>query len=601
MRLRNWITVVISVLLLAAAGTVGFLVNRSALRAADSVHRSDSQALAVNNGLLTKQLQLLSAKELSSFLADHVLHLGRNSAADRQTLATLVAKSSTFAYGALITDLSGDVLTASRASGLPAPTDEAWKPLRAALLAGQPGFSSIMKVGDTYLEAVAVPIVVGEAPAGLLIGLNAVASTSLQQYLETLKDDTHTTVVADSTGTIAATDDAGAVGSKVADRIRQAISGAPTTGTFVEYEAGGTGMVAIVVGQLPGGYAYVRTQTKVSFDGAVHAKSQTLNMTLLAMLLIGVAAVLMLGYRTTVQRRRADERFQALFQHAPDMVSVLDLGGRIAYSSPSAGAILGFPTGRLVGTSVFDIVHPDDRSYMVQQFAELMKEKNGVLRLQCRVRPATGEYRWFEFTASNQMDNPSLAGIVINARDISENRAFQERLEFEAQHDALTGLPNRRRMQDVLGASLRYDSVAVLFVDLDGFKPVNDAHGHEAGDELLRQVAARLSSCVREGDVLSRVGGDEFVVLMPGVLDPGAVEATSSRIRSAIEAPFVIDGNEVRIGASVGVHLAPLACDPDEALRAADHAMYTIKKAGGGRALGEPVVAGVSGRHRAEP
>ncbi|GIM94188.1 diguanylate cyclase domain-containing protein [Paractinoplanes toevensis] len=601
MRLRNWIAVVISVLLLAAAGTIGILVNRSALRAADAVHRADSQALAVNNGTLTRQLQLLSAKELSVFLADHTLHLGKNSTADKQTLATLVAKSSTFAYGALITDLNGNVLTASRTTGLPAATDAAWQPLKASLLAGQPGFSSIMNVNGTYLEAVAVPVTVGDSPVALLIGLNAVASTSLQQYLATLEDDTHTTAVVDSTGTIAATDTDAGVGRKIDTAILNKLAGAPASGTFVEYTAGGTAMVAMVVGQLPSGYAYVRIQTQKSFDGAVHAKSQTLNMTLLAMLLIGVAAVSILGYRSMLQRKRADARFQALFQHAPDLVSVLDRTGTIAFSSPSGAAILGFEPGRMVGTSVFGIIHPEDRPYMIQQFGSLLEERNGVVRLQCRVRPADGQYRWFEFTASNQMDNPALTGVVINARDISENRAFQERLEFEAQHDALTGLPNRRRMQDVLGTSLRSDSVAVLFVDLDGFKAVNDAHGHEAGDELLRQVAVRLSDCVRADDVLSRVGGDEFVVLMPGVLDPGAVEATSARIRHAVEAPFLIDGNEVRIGASVGLHLAPLSCDPDEALRAADHAMYMIKKAGGSRAQRHAMAAVGSGRHRAEP
>jgi diguanylate cyclase (GGDEF)-like protein len=203
------------------------------------------------------------------------------------------------------------------------------------------------------------------------------------------------------------------------------------------------------------------------------------------------------------------------------------------------------------------------------------------------------------------MHNPALAGVVINARDISETRAFQERLAHEAEHDPLTGLPNRRRMQDALGSSLRTDAVAVLFVDLDGFKPVNDAHGHEAGDDLLRQVAERLSRCVREGDVLSRVGGDEFVVLMPGVLEQADAEAMSARVRDAVETPFTVLGNEIRIGASVGVHLAASASDPDQALRSADHAMYAVKHSGGGRRRSALAVAGAvpeqrPGRHRAE-
>jgi diguanylate cyclase (GGDEF)-like protein/PAS domain S-box-containing protein len=597
MRLRNWIAVVVSVLLLAAAGTIGILVNRSALRAADTVHRADSQALAVNNGTLTRQLQLLAASELAEFLTDHVLHLGKNSATDRQTLAALVAKSQTFGYGALITDLSGNVLTATRADGLPAADDAGWTPLRKLLAAGKPGFSSVMSVDGVHLQAVAVPIVVAQSAVGVLIGLNAVAATSLQRYLETLKDSTHTTIVVDANGTIGATDENKNIGKQVDPAIRAAIADAPRGGVFVEYTAGGARMIALVVGQLPGGWAYVRVQPKSSFDGAVHSKSQTLNLTLLAIMLIGVTAVSILGYRSMIQRRRNDERFQALFQHAPDLVSVLDADGRIAYSSPSAGAVLGFGSGRLVGTSVFDIVHPDDRPYMVHHFSQLLAERDAVMRLQCRIRPADGDYRWFEFTASNQMLNPSLNGVVINARDISDTREFQERLAHEAAHDSLTGLPNRRRMQDVLGASLRDDAVAVLFVDLDGFKPVNDAHGHEAGDELLRQVSQRLSSCVREDDVLSRVGGDEFVVLMPGVHDPADTEAMCARIRQAIDAPFRIDGADVRIGASVGVHLAPLSCDPDEALRAADHAMYTIKKA----RYRPSLPAGRTGRHRAEP
>ncbi|MET0522265.1 MAG: sensor domain-containing diguanylate cyclase, partial [Jiangellaceae bacterium] len=418
------------------------------------------------------------------------------------------------------------------------------------------------------------------------------------KYIKTLKDTTHTSMMVDSAGTIGATDTL-LTGGKADPAIRGALASTEKF-SFLEYTVDDTPMIATVVRGLPGGWMYVRAQTQSSFDGAVHSKSQTLNLTLLAMLLIGVVAITVLGYRTMVQSRRANERFQALFQHAPDLVSVLDATGTIEYSSPSAESVLGFPSGSMVGTSVFQIVHPEDRGYMQQQFSVLLGQREAALRLQCRVRSAAGEFRWFEFTASNQMHNPSLTGIVINARDVSENRAFQEQLAHEAQHDALTGLPNRRRMQDALDASLRNNAVAVLFVDLDGFKPVNDAHGHEAGDELLRQVAARLSSCVRENDVLARVGGDEFVVLMPGVLNAADADAMCARIREAVSHPFAIDGHDVQIGASVGIHLAPPAGDPDEALRAADHAMYTVKKSRDDQRPGSGVDRRRAGRHRAE-
>ncbi len=599
MRLRNWIAVLVSVLLLAAAGTIGILVNRSAVEAADTVHRADSRALSVNNGLLIGQLQMLAVAELGDFVTDHALSLEKGSLADRLDLAGLVSKSNTFQYGALLTDLGGNLLNASRASGLPAMTDPGWAPMRELLAAGRPGFSSVMTANQTQLQAIAIPIVRDGKPAGVLIGLNQISSTSLQKYIETLQDGTHITLVVDSTGRIGATNATERMGTKVDPAIQAVLAGEDSF-QFLEYTADDTPMITTVVRGLPGGWVYLRVQTMSSFDGAVKTRSQTLTMTLVAMLLIGVIAITALGYRTMLQRRRADERFQALFQHAPDLVSVLDATGKIAYSSPSASSVLGFESGAMVGTSVFDIVHPEDQPYMREQFTVLLGHREAVLRLQCRVRSAAGDFRWFEFTASNQMQNPALAGVVINARDISENRAFQEQLAHEATHDALTGLPNRRRMQDALDASLRNDAVAVLFVDLDGFKPVNDAHGHGAGDELLRQVAARLSSCVRENDVLARVGGDEFVVLMPGVWNAADADAMCDRIRYAIGQPFPIDGHDVQIGASVGLHLAPPEGDPDEALRAADHAMYTVKKArdahrrtpGGDRRR--------TGRHRAE-
>ncbi|GAB1642297.1 diguanylate cyclase domain-containing protein [Krasilnikovia sp. MM14-A1259] len=597
MRLRNWIAVVVSVVLLIAAGAIGVLVNRSALRAADTVHRADSQALAVNNTTLSGQMQLLTAAELNELAGATTFRLTKGNASDRKALNRFVAKTNVLKYGAAITDLRGQVLNATRSTGLPAVGDPGFTRMREDLARARPGFSSLMKVDGVSIEAVAIPILRNGAPVAVLVGFMEFAKTPLQGYVATLSDNTHFTEIIDSGGRIGFSSD----GSKIGTNVNPAVSTAArhaTGPTFVQFTSGKTRMISIVVPGMPGGWSYVRGQSVASFEGAVHSKSQTLNLTLLAMLLIGVIGITLLGYRTQIQRRRADERFQALFQHAPDLVSVLDPTGRIAFASPSAASLLNVPLGSMQGTSVFDIIHPEDRERIQAAFAALLGERDGVRRMQARVFNGDGSYRWYEITASNKLHNRALAGVVINARDVSENRAFQERLTHEALHDALTGLPNRRRMQDALDSTLSRDAVAVLFVDLDGFKPVNDMHGHEAGDDLLRQVAERLSACVRQEDVLSRVGGDEFVVLMPGVYDQADADAMSARVAAAIEMPFLVHGNQVGIGASVGIHLAGPQEDSDLVLRAADHAMYAVKKAGGGRRAreAEPVR---TGRHRA--
>ncbi|MDG6104652.1 diguanylate cyclase [Dactylosporangium aurantiacum] len=574
MRLRSWLVVSVSAALLLAIGAVGISVNRSALRAAETVHRADTLALATNNGSLVEQLLLVSAKELNDFVTSRPLSLTPGDAGDRAALIEYANKSTFFTYGLTITDLTGNPINATKPANLFPDRDAiGWKPLISGLALGRPGFSSLMTVKDTLVQAVAVPIVVGSDPTALIYGFIPVRKGQLQAYLEKLSDPSHLSLVVDSSGTVGASSDPDAVGTVVDSAvIRQLRS---TESVFVTYRAGGRSMIAAVHGGLPGGWAYVRAQSTATFDGPVRNRSLTINLALLTMLLVGVAGLAVLGYRSQLVRRRAEERFAALVEHAPDVVTVLDREGAVVYSSPSGQRILGFVA---VGSSVFDLLHPDDREQVRDRFAALLAERGGLERMQVRVAQADGNHRWFDFTASNQLHNAALDGIVINARDITDSREMQDRLAHDAHHDPLTGLPNRRRLQERLTASLQHTPVGVLFVDLDGFKPVNDELGHEAGDELLRQVGERLSSCLRPTDVLARVGGDEFVLLLPGVVGGEDAGTLAVRLREVLAEPFDVAGHEVRIGASVGLHLAGPGEDPDEVLRTADQAMYAAKR-----------------------
>ncbi len=604
MRLRNWLTVGVIVFLLTAIGTIGIVVNRSALQAADAVHRADSRALGLNNATLAGQLQLLSAAELRDFALSRTFRLTRDDARDRGALEQFTERSDYFGYGAAITDLAGTPLTTSRDSGLPAPSDPGLAPLRSQLLAGQPGFSSVMDAGGVRLTAVAVPIVVDNVPKAVLVGFVELASSQLQAYVSRLSAPGDLIALVDSNGRVVAATDQAINGTSVDPAVAEALQDIPAD-NFVEYEAGGREMITVLVGGIPGGWAYVRTQTRESFDGLVYRRNQTITLALLSMLVVGGLGIALLGYRAQLQRRRADERFRALVQHAPDVVAVLDQEGRALYASPSAGDAVGVPADRLLGSSIFDFVHPDDNARMRAHFADLVAEPDAVLRLQCRIVRATGDFRWFEFTASNQLGNPSLTGVVVNARDVTDTRSFQERLAHQAMIDPLTGLANRWRMHDVLRSLLAMQPVAVLFLDLDAFKPVNDTFGHQTGDQVLRQVAERLSALVRPHELLARIGGDEFVVLMPGVVRWAEAQALADQLRRAVEQPFVVSGEVVRIGASVGVHVATPADNPDHVLRAADHAMYAIKRAGAAQRVngavrtGHPSEPVPAGRHRA--
>jgi diguanylate cyclase (GGDEF)-like protein len=186
---------------------------------------------------------------------------------------------------------------------------------------------------------------------------------------------------------------------------------------------------------------------------------------------------------------------------------------------------------------------------------------------------------------TNLLDDPSVNGLVLNTRDIHDEAELQEQLVHEAYHDSLTGLTSRalfrERLAEAHALSARHEDVAVLFLDLDGFKEVNDSLGHAAGDQLLVQVAERLRHAVRDGDTVARFGGDEFAVLIASIIAVADAETVAHRVIAALDEPFDIGGRILHIGASIGIASAADAADIAHLQRNADLAMYRAKAAGG--------------------
>jgi diguanylate cyclase (GGDEF)-like protein/PAS domain S-box-containing protein len=294
--------------------------------------------------------------------------------------------------------------------------------------------------------------------------------------------------------------------------------------------------------------------------------------------------------------RESEQRFRALVHHASDVFTVIGADAVIRYQSPAIRQVLGYPPEELIGRSFLDLVDPDDRDAAGQLF-ERSQGRAGLPTVgEVRMRPLGDEEapQRFELTATDLLRDPTVRGLVLNYRDITERALYEERLSQQAFHDALTGLPNRALFQDRLEHALRQrgQTVGLLFVDLDHFKVVNDSLGHDAGDQLLCEVAQRLAGCLRDGDTLARLGGDEFTVLMPDLADPEGAELVARRIESRLEPPFELPGQAVFVTASIGIATGVAQHDRSEALlRDADAAMYEAKARGrSGHAVFDPTM-----------
>ncbi|MGA2925263.1 MAG: EAL domain-containing protein [Solirubrobacteraceae bacterium] len=290
-----------------------------------------------------------------------------------------------------------------------------------------------------------------------------------------------------------------------------------------------------------------------------------------------------------LHRRSAERRFAALIEHSSDVITILDERAVITYQTPSAGQELGYGRGALTATKLIDLVHPDDRARAGEFLSQLSDQRGACAPVEWRMRTREGGWRLFENAGNNLRHDPDVAGVVIDSRDVTERKRLEAQLEHQALHDDLTGLANRALFRDRTEHALarlqdQSQHHAVLLLDLDNFKAINDSIGDSAGDQLLLEVARRLRSCCRRGDTASRLGADEFAVLLEDVEDAGEAVGVAERISAALhDPPLIIGGRETFVTASIGLAVKADAGEVDEIIRNADIAMYLAKRLGKAR------------------
>lgn len=293
--------------------------------------------------------------------------------------------------------------------------------------------------------------------------------------------------------------------------------------------------------------------------------------------------------RRAQQAAAREQYYRTLVQNASDALAVVGPDGRVVHASGNVWAVLGWTVEALEGKRLLHIVHPDERRNVLEAGAVIRDDPRHTHLVECRIVGEDGQVRVVETTIANLLGDPLINGLVCAARDVSDRQLLEQEREIAAYTDYLTGLANRsmllRQLDDAIIASHRRGRiVGLVFLDLDGFKKVNDTMGHQAGDLVLQEVARRITDAVRPTDLPARLGGDEFAVLLHDLEDPSDLGIVTGRLTHALNEPLEVEGRRVVVRASVGAALTgPMASTSSELLRNADLAMYSGKTHGKGR------------------
>jgi diguanylate cyclase (GGDEF)-like protein/PAS domain S-box-containing protein len=287
-----------------------------------------------------------------------------------------------------------------------------------------------------------------------------------------------------------------------------------------------------------------------------------------------------------LHRRQSEARFRSLVAHSSDLITVLDADGVVTYQSPSIERVLGYRVDEVEGRPFGWMLSEQDRPRLAQLTATDGSGTAEAHTIECSLTHRDGTLLRFEIQHTDLLHDEHVEGVVLNSRDVSERKAFEDQLAHQAFHDPVTNLANRALFSDrvehaLVRAERGFADIAVMFIDLDDFKMVNDSLGHPAGDLVLQEVARRLKLAVRPTDTVARFGGDEFAVLLDGVADSSESADAASRILRALESPLEIDGKQVSPRASMGIYLVDRQSEAPEAaelLRNADVAMYMAKR-----------------------